>query len=278
MSQIIPFLCFDGQAEEAANFYVSVFNDSRIDNISRYGEAGPGPQGSAMVVEFQLNGQDVMALNGMVPAGSQGQAPIALFVSCDTQDEVDNLWDKLSAGGAKLQCGWLKDKYGIPWNIVPQGLGELLGCRERRLCGRPRPCIARDADHARDGETRHQRVTARLRRRRSLSEFNGQDVMALNGMVPAGSQGQAPIALFVSCDTQDEVDNLWDKLSAGGAKLQCGWLKDKYGIPWNIVPQGLGELLGSDDRDRAQRAMQTMLEMEKLDINELRRAYDGAAR
>ncbi len=161
MSQIIPFLWFENQAEEAARFYVSVFANSRIDDISRYGEDGPGPQGLAMVVEFQLNGQDVMALNGMVAAGSQGQAPIAMFVSCDTQAEVDALWDKLSAGGLKQQCGWLKDKYGIPWNIVPQGLGELLG---------------------------------------------------------------------------------------------------------------------SDDRDRAGRAMQSMLAMEKLDINELRRAYDGAAR
>ncbi|MBD5657196.1 MAG: VOC family protein [Candidatus Eremiobacteraeota bacterium] len=159
MSQIIPYLWFENQAEEAANFYVSVFKDSHIDNISRYGEAGPGPDGSAMVVEFQLNGQDIMALNGTVPTGLQGQAPIAMFVSCDTQDEVDALWDKLSAGGFPLQCGWLKDKYGIPWNIVPQGLGELVG---------------------------------------------------------------------------------------------------------------------SEDRDRAQRAMQRMLEMNKLDINELRRAYDGA--
>ena len=160
MSQIIPFLWFDDQAEEAASFYVSVFKNSRIENISRYGEAGPGPEGLAMVVEFQLNGQDVMALNGMVPAGAQGQAPVALFVSCDTQDEVDALWDGLSAGGVSLQCGWLKDKYGVSWNIVPQGLGELLG---------------------------------------------------------------------------------------------------------------------SDNRDRARRAMQRMLEMEKLDINELRRAYEGVA-
>ncbi len=131
MSQIIPYLWFEHQAEEAVNFYVSVFRNSRIDNISRYGEAGPGAEGLAMVVEFQLNEQDFMALNGTVPAGSEGQAPIAMFVSCDTQDEVDDLWDKLSAGGTTLQCGWLKDKYGIPWNIVPQGLGELLGSDNR---------------------------------------------------------------------------------------------------------------------------------------------------
>ncbi len=131
MSQIIPYLWFENQAEQAVTFYVSIFKNSRIDDISRYGEAGPGPEGLAMVVEFQLNGRDFMALNGTVPAGSEGQAPIAMFVSCDTQDEVDELWDKLSAGGSKLQCGWLKDKYGIPWNIVPQGLGELLGSADR---------------------------------------------------------------------------------------------------------------------------------------------------
>jgi len=161
MSQIIPYLWFEHEAEEAANFYVSVFKNSRIDGISRYGEAGPGPEGSAMVVEFQLDGQNFMALNGMVPAGAEGQPPIAMFVNCDTQDEVDALWDKLSVGGTKGQCGWLKDKYGISWNVVPQGLGDLLG---------------------------------------------------------------------------------------------------------------------SDDRERAKRAMQAMLEMEKLDINQMRRAYDGAAR
>ncbi len=131
MPQIIPYLWFDRQAEEATGFYVSLFKNSRIDNITRYGAAGPGPEDLAMVVEFQLNGQDFMALNGTVPAGSEGPAPIALFVSCETQDEVDALWDKLAAGGTTIQCGWLKDKYGIPWNIVPQGLGELLGGDDR---------------------------------------------------------------------------------------------------------------------------------------------------
>lgn len=127
MSQIIPYLWFNDEAEEAAKFYVSVFKDAKIDNVSRYTEAGPLPAGTAMVVEFQIYGQDVMALNGGTPSAADGQPPIALFVSCDTQAEVDVLWDKLSDGGRKLQCGWLVDKYGVSWNIVPAGLGDLLG-------------------------------------------------------------------------------------------------------------------------------------------------------
>lgn len=125
MQKIVPYLWFDDKAEEAVNFYVSIFKNSKIDNISRYGEAGPGASGSVMVVEFELERQDFMALNGGEP--SSGSAAIALFVNCETQLEVDALWDKLSEGGEILQCGWLKDKYGFSWNIVPTGLGELLG-------------------------------------------------------------------------------------------------------------------------------------------------------
>ncbi len=128
MQKIVPFLWFNDNAEEAANYYVSIFKNSKIDNISRYGEGGPGPSGAAMVVEFQLEGQDFMALNGFQPAEtSEGMAPIALFVSCETQAEVDALWDNLSEGGEKLPCGWLKDKYGFSWNIVPVGLVDLVG-------------------------------------------------------------------------------------------------------------------------------------------------------
>ena len=117
---------FDDKAEEAANFYVSIFKTSRIQNVSRYGDAGPGPSGSAMVVEFELEGQDFMALNGGDSSQMSGSA-IALFVNCETQAEVDRLWEKLSEGGEKLQCGWLKDKYGFSWNIVPIGLSDLIG-------------------------------------------------------------------------------------------------------------------------------------------------------
>lgn len=129
MQKIMPFLWFDGNAEEAASFYVSLFKNSKVGDISRYGEAGPGPAGSAMVVEFQLDGQDFMALNGgKTDTPFSGPAPgaIALYVNCETQAEVDRLWEKLSEGGKKIQCGWLTDKYGFNWNIVPVGISDYI--------------------------------------------------------------------------------------------------------------------------------------------------------
>lgn len=125
MQKITPFLWFDDQAEEAANFYVNTFKNSKILSVSRYGEAGPGENGKVMVVSFELNGQEFTALNGG-PIFKFSEA-ISFYVHCETQQEVDELWDKLSAGGEPGQCGWLKDKYGLSWQIVPNILGELLG-------------------------------------------------------------------------------------------------------------------------------------------------------
>jgi len=124
MQKITPFLWFDGNAEEAMNFYVSIFKNSKICSVARYGDAGPGPKGSVMTGTFQIEGQEFMALNG----GPQYKftPAISFFVSCQTQEEVDELWEKLSAGGAKNRCGWLNDKFGVCWQIIPATLGELL--------------------------------------------------------------------------------------------------------------------------------------------------------
>ena len=124
MQKITPFLWFDGQAEEAANFYVSIFKNSKIVTIARYGEAGLGPKGSVMTVVFQLDGQEFIALNG----GPQFKftEAISLSVDCKTQQEVDEFWEKLSRGGQEGPCGWLKDKYGLSWQINPTILGEML--------------------------------------------------------------------------------------------------------------------------------------------------------
>lgn len=125
MQGITPFLWFDKQAEEAMNFYVSIIKDSKILSVSRYGEGGPFPAGTAMSVSFQLRNQAFMAFN----AGPEFKftEAISFFVDCDTQAEVDELWEKLSAGGEKSRCGWLKDKFGLSWQIIPKALGELLG-------------------------------------------------------------------------------------------------------------------------------------------------------
>lgn len=128
MQKITPFLWFDTRAEEAMNFYVSIFKNSKVLSVSRYGEAGPGPKGTVMSATFQLESQTFMALNGG-PLFSFTPA-ISLFVNCETQQEVDELWDKLSAGGSDERCGWLKDKYGLSWQIIPSVLGKMLSDKD----------------------------------------------------------------------------------------------------------------------------------------------------
>ena len=129
MQKIAPCLWFDGKAEEAMNFYMSVFKDSKVVNVMRWGDVGPGPKGSFLAGTFQLAGQEVMVLNGgpqytFTPA-------ISLFVKCETQAEVDDYWEKLLAGGGKpVQCGWLTDKYGVSWQIVPTVLPEMLQSKD----------------------------------------------------------------------------------------------------------------------------------------------------
>ena len=130
MTNITPFLTFNDQAEEAVKFYVSIFKNSKILSMNRYGEGAPMPAGSVMSATFVLDGQEYMALNG----GSHFNFTdgFSLFISCETQAEVDDLWEKLSAGGEKGQCGWLKDKFGLSWQIIPTALGELLGAKDPR--------------------------------------------------------------------------------------------------------------------------------------------------
>jgi len=128
MQKITPFLWFDDQAEEATNFYVSLFENSKITSISYYGEGGPRPQGMVFTVNFVLDGQEFIALNGG-PEFKFTEA-VSFYVDCPTQAEVDRLWESLTEGGEEVQCGWLKDKYGLTWQIVPTGLGNLLNGKD----------------------------------------------------------------------------------------------------------------------------------------------------
>ncbi len=123
-NRIAPCLWFDGNAEEAVDFYTSIFPGSRVVDVMRHGDAGPGPKGTVLAITFELEGQEFLALNGgpqfhFTPA-------ISLFVKCRTQDEVDGLWHRLSAGGEEVQCGWLTDRFGVSWQIVPTALGDML--------------------------------------------------------------------------------------------------------------------------------------------------------
>jgi predicted 3-demethylubiquinone-9 3-methyltransferase (glyoxalase superfamily) len=135
MQKITPFLWFDGQAEEAANYYVSIFNNSRILDVQQYGEGSPYPEGTAMTVSFELEGLQFIGLNGG-PEHKFTEA-VSFYVNCETQDEVDTLWEKLTAdGGQPGPCGWLKDRYGLSWQIIPTALPELLGDPDREPAGR----------------------------------------------------------------------------------------------------------------------------------------------
>ncbi len=135
MQKITPFLWFNDNAEEAMNFYTSIFKNAKIGNVMRYGAAGPGPEGTVMTATFQLEGQEFMVLNGG-PAFKFTEA-ISFFVNCETQEEIDRLWEKLTAdGGEESQCGWLKDKYGLSWQIVPGNLGQLLNNPDREKAKR----------------------------------------------------------------------------------------------------------------------------------------------
>lgn len=132
--KITPFLWFDNNAEEAINCYVSIFKNSKIESLTRCGKHGPGPKGSVLTGTFQLEGQQFYALNGgphykFTPA-------ISLYVSCETQEEVDELWEKLSAGGQTMQCGWLTDKFGVSWQIIPTLLGKLMQDKDSQKAGR----------------------------------------------------------------------------------------------------------------------------------------------
>jgi predicted 3-demethylubiquinone-9 3-methyltransferase (glyoxalase superfamily) len=134
MQKITPFLWFDGKAEEAAKFYTSIFKNSRIGSISRYGEEGPGPKGAVMSATFQLEGQEFIALNGG-PQFTFSPA-ISFFVNCETQEEVDEIWEKLCEGGKKNRCGWLQDKFGVSWQVIPTALGKLLSDPDPEKSGR----------------------------------------------------------------------------------------------------------------------------------------------
>ncbi len=134
MQKITPFLWFDGRAEEAMNHYVSIFKNSKVVSVTRYGDAGPGAKGTVMTVAFQLEGQDFVALNGG-PQFKFNEA-ISLVVNCETQQEIDELWKKLSAGGEPSRCGWLRDKFGLSWQIIPTVLGRMLQDKDPQKAGR----------------------------------------------------------------------------------------------------------------------------------------------
>ena len=288
---ITPCLWFDDQAEEAAGFYTSLFKNSGIINISRYGKEGfevhGKKEGTALTVEFSLGGQLFNGLNG----GPQFNfnPSVSFYVVCETVEEVDFLWENLSENGSVMmpldqypwseKFGWLNDRYGLSWQI---SLGQLEGSQNKisptlLLMGSNHSLAEQavnfytsvfpgsDIHHilryvADEGE-----VEGSIRH----AQFNllNQTFMLMGNSMEHQFDFNEAISFQVFCDTQDEIDYFWDKLSEGGSEGRCGWLKDKYGVSWQVVPSNLGELMSNPEKSG--KVMEAFLKMKKFDLNVL---------
>jgi predicted 3-demethylubiquinone-9 3-methyltransferase (glyoxalase superfamily) len=296
--KIIPHLWFD-EAKEAAEFYASVFPDSKVTNITTFHDT---PSGDCEVVSFKLWGYSFMAIS----AGPMFKInpSISFMVNFDpSQDKdaktrIDEVWGKLSAGGKVLMpldkypfsehYGWIQDKYGLSWQLIltsPEGeqrpiiipfllfVGDVYGKAEEAshfylsiFTQAKRGTIARyGAGQAPDKEGAGMFTDFMLQ---------GQWFAAMDSAHEHNFKFNEAISFMVNCDTQKEVDYFWDQLSAGGRTQACGWLKDRFDVSWQIVPAILNELSEAEDPEKSQAMMKAMLQMEKLDIAALKKAYD----
>lgn len=297
MQKITPHLWFDKEAREATEWYVSVFPGSRINKVTRLSGT---PSGDCDVVSFALAGQPFMAIS----AGPffKLNPSVSFHIKCGTKEEVDATWEKLSPGGKVLmpldtypfseRFGWLEDKHGISWQVIYAG-----GTIQQKfvpmlmfvgsVCGKAEEAIHffasvfRNSPVTQVGETRAD-VLSRYGKgeepdkegtvRFAQFKLLGQEFLAMDSAHPHQFAFNEAISFIVPCDTQEEIDYFWGKLAADPDAGQCGWLKDKYGLSWQVTPTILGELLGGTDQERAARVTQAFLKMKKFDIAALKRA------
>ncbi len=299
MQKITPCLWFDNQAEEAVNFYTSLFNNSKILNISHYGKEGHEihrmPDGSVMTVEFEIHGQRFMALN----AGPifKFNPSISFHVKCKTKEEVDAIWAKLSERGAVLmelgeypfneRYGWCNDKYGLSWQIIFVGESEI---KQKitpaimfvgKVCGKAEEAVnfyasmfhnAKINNIVRHGKGEEPDKEGTVKY--AAFTLEGQEFGAMDSSHEHKFNFNEAISFMVMCEDQKEIDHYWNKLSADPKAEMCGWLKDKYGLSWQIAPTMLGKLMQDKDKNRSGRVMKALLQMHKLDIEKLKRAYE----
>lgn len=291
MQKITPFLWFDEQAEEAVGFYTSIFKNSRIGDVARFGDDVPGPKGKVMTINFQLAGQNFIALNGG-PEFSFTPA-VSFYVSCETEEEVAVLWQRLLEGGTALmelaeypfskKYGWVMDRFGVSWQIslsgTPQRISPFLmfvGSQH----GRAEEAVQYYTAIFEDSSVAHlERYSKGMGGPEGTLMHGsfllaGQEFMAIDSSFEHQFSFTHAISFNVDCKDQAEVDYYWDRLSAGGELEQCGWLRDKFGVSWQIVPSILNELVSDPDPVKAGRVTQAMLKMVKLDISLLQQAYD----
>ncbi len=292
-NHLTPCLWFDGQAEEAANFYASVFKNGKVENVVLYPEGGMMPAGMVMTAMFRLAGLNFIALNGG-PEFSFTPA-VSFFTGCESEQEFDELWEKLVDGGSVLmepeamqpyfeKFGWLQDKYGLSWQLgtcgVPQYIvpyflfvGEQHGRAEEAI--NFYRSIFPDSD-----------VESIMHYEQTECETEGTVQHAsftLGGLAfMAGDSGwdhhftfNEAVSFYVNCKTQAEIDRYWEALSEGGEKGPCGWLKDKFGISWQIVPADLVKMLTDKNPEKVKRLTTALWKMDKLDMAALQEAFES---
>jgi predicted 3-demethylubiquinone-9 3-methyltransferase (glyoxalase superfamily) len=299
MQKITPFLWFDMETEEAMNFYTSVFKNSRIVSIRRYpdevlNEHMEGMQGKVLTGVFELNGYQLMALDG--GPIFKFNPSISFFVTCETEEEINELWEKLSDGGQVRmefqkypfaeKFGWVSDKYGVDWQLTlnhkKQSISPALLFTKDNY-GKAEEAIRFYTSLFPDSS-----ITTMQKRGPEHPEpekedtveyasfkLNGQDFNAMESNLDHPFTFNEAVSLYVNCETQEEVDKLWGSLSAVPESEQCGWLKDKYGVSWQIVPQILTDLISDPDQEKANRVMSAMLKMKKIVITDLEKAAAG---
>lgn len=289
MQKILPCLWFNDQAETAAKFYTTLFKSSKVGRVAYYGESGARVSGmkkdTVLTVEFEIEGWKILGLNG----GPRFQFTPALsfMVSCETEEEIDTLWKKLSEGGTvrmgldkypwSTKYGWTADRFGVEWqlNLTP-GLKKicpaLLFVDEKFGKGEealrfyqsvfPRSEIK---DISRDEQTKSIQYC-----RFTLA---GDEFVLMEGQGKHGFTFSLAFSFIVNCDSQKEIDEYWAKLSAGGEPSQCGWLEDKFGISWQVNPREMGDWVS--DPKRSEAVMKATLQMQKIDRDKLLRVYEG---
>lgn len=300
MQKITPHLWFDTEAGEAAEFYTSLFPDSKITNRTTLHDT---PSGDSEIVSFELAGQSFMAIS----AGPlfKFNPSVSFFVNFDpsrdqnARDNLDRMWARLSEGGTALmpldkypfseRFGWLQDKYGLSWQLIltnPEGeerpfiipslmfVGEVAGRAEVAINlylsvfkNSKLGTLARyGAGQAPDKEGTVMFADFML---------EGQWFAAMDSAHAHNFAFNEAISFLVRCDTQEEIDEYWERLSAVPEAEQCGWLKDKFGVSWQISPTALGEMMANGTRQQIDRVTQAFLPMKKFDIAELQKAYEG---
>lgn len=294
MQKTYPCIWFDNQAEEAAKFYTSVFKNSKMGTVALYPEGSPGPAGTVMTTEFDIEGFHMMGLNGG-PIFKINPA-ISFYVQCPTIEEVDELWKKLSDGGKVLmeigeypyskRYGWLQDKYGVTWQLIHTEEKIL-----QKICpsflfanqkfGQAGEAIDFYTSIFPDSKIISMTKATGAPYKEGMVMFCmftlcGQRFVAMDGPGEHAFDFNEAISIVVDCENQKELDGYWDAMSAVKESEQCGWIKDKFGVSWQINAKRLNELMTSQDKAQVERVMHAMLQMKKLDIAELEKAAKEA--